>query len=120
MCKVRTIGLEVKKNMYESIVVPTVMYGSETWSMGVKERKRLDVMEMKCLRSMCGISIRDRVRNEVIRKKVRVNEKLSERIDKRVLTWFGHVERMNDCRLTKRVYKSIVSGARPRGRPRLG
>ena len=76
-------------------------------------------MEMRCLRSMCGISIRDRVRNEEVRKKVQVNEKLSERIDKRVLTWFGHVERMNDGRMTKRVYKSEVSGTRLRGRPRL-
>ena len=88
VCKVRTVGLKAKKNMYESIVIPIVTYGAETWSMSVNERKRLDVMEMKCLRSMCGVSILDRVRNEEVREKVQLNEKLSERIDKRILRWF--------------------------------
>ena len=34
---------------------------------------------MKCLRSMCG---RDRVRNEEVRRRVRIQETLSERMDK--------------------------------------
>ena len=35
-----------------------------------------------------------------------------------VLRWFGHVERMADERLVKRVYGSDIRGVRCRGRPR--
>ena len=34
-----------------------------------------------------------------------------------MLRWFGHVERMNDERMAKRVYVSGVDGRRGRGRP---
>ena len=59
----------------------------------------------------------DRVRNEVVRGRVGVPEKLSGRVDRKVLKWFGHVERMGSKRMTKRVYMSEVEGQRGRGRP---
>ena len=43
---------------------------------------------------------------------------VSKKIDQGVLRWFGHVERMGDERLAKRVYESYVRGTRRRGRPR--
>ena len=113
----RSVSIGVKRDLYERIVVPTVMYGSESWGMRVEERNKLDVAEMNCLRSICGVTRRDRVRNEVVRQRVGVHEKLSKRIDRKVLKWFGHVERMGSERLTKRVYMSEVGGRRGRGRP---
>ena len=44
------------------------------------------------------------MRNEVVRGRVGVPEKLSGRVDRKVLKWFGHVERMGSKRMTKRVY----------------
>ena len=48
----RNVTLEVKRELYERIVVPTVMYGSETWAMRAEEKNKLDVTEMNCLRSI--------------------------------------------------------------------
>ena len=45
---------------------------------------------------------------------------LASRADQRVLRWFGHVERMVDYRMSRRVLMAEVSGGRVRGRPRLG
>ena len=39
----------------------------QSWGMKVTERQRLNVFEMKCLRSITGVSQLDRVRNEVVR-----------------------------------------------------
>ena len=64
--KNRGLGMNVKKVLYEKVVVPTVMYGSESWGMKVTERQKLNVFEMKCLRSMTGVSRLDRVRNIVV------------------------------------------------------
>ena len=45
---------------------------------------------------------------------------LASRANQRVLRWFGHVERMDDYRMARRVLMAEVSGGRVRGRPRLG
>ena len=44
-------------------------------------------------------------------------ESLSKRVDRKVLKWFGHVERMGSERSTKRVYMSEMRGEGGRGRP---
>ena len=71
----------VKKGLYDSIVVPTVMYGGESWGLKELERKRLNVMEMKCLRNMCGVTCRDTVRNEEVRRRVGMDRSLGDRVD---------------------------------------
>ena len=38
---------------------------------------------------------------------------------KNMLSWFGHVERIKDERMAKKIYDRKVSGKRGRGRPRL-
>ena len=119
MWKVKSLSMKGKRAMYQGIVVPTALYGAETWGASVRDRRRLDVMEMKCLRSMCGVNRRDRVRNEEVRRRVGIQETLSERMDRRVLSWYGHIERMDDDRLTKRIYKANARGARVRGRPKM-
>ncbi len=39
-------------------------------------------------------------------------------MDQGVLRWFGHMERMGEERLVKRMYDSVVRGVRSRGRPK--
>ena len=73
----RSVTVRVKRELYERIVLLTVMYGSESWGMKVKERDKLDVAEMKCRKNMCGVTRMDRVRNEVVRERLGVPEKLS-------------------------------------------
>ena len=41
-------------------------------------------------------------------------------MDQSTLRWFGHVERMEDDRLAKKVHESEMQGPRCRGRPRKG
>ena len=45
---------------------------------------------------------------------------LANRVDQRVLRWFGYVERMDEYRMTKKLLIAEVIGVRVRGRPRLG
>ena len=76
----------------------------------------MNVLEMKCLRSLVGVSGMDRVRNEEVRRRAGIERKLASRADQRVLRWFLHVERMDQYRMARRVLMVEVSG----GRPRLG
>ena len=49
-----------------------MLYGAEMWGLNVREKRRLNVMEIKCLQSICGVTVRDRIRNEKIRRRVGV------------------------------------------------
>ena len=118
--KNRGLGMNVKKVWYDKVAVPTVMYGSESWGMKVTERQKLNVFEMKCLRSMTGVSRLDRVRNEVVRARTGVRRELAARVDVNVLRWFSHVERMDNERLLKKVMNAKVDWRSARGRPRFG
>ena len=62
----------------------------------------------------------DRVGNEEVRRRAGIGMELASRADQRVLRWFGHVERMDDYCMAKRVLMAEVSGGRVRGRSRLG
>ena len=45
-----------KKIIFESILTPTLMYGSETWSPNKRDRSRIQAAEMKPLRTILGKS----------------------------------------------------------------
>ena len=74
------------------------------------ERRKLNVLEMKCLRSLVGVSRMDRVRNEEVRRRAGIKRELASRADQRVLRWFGHLERMVEYRIARRVLMAEVSG----------
>ena len=84
------------------------------------ERRKVNVLEMKCLRSLVRVSRMDRIRNEEMRRRAGIEMELASRADQRILRWFGHVERMDEYRMARRVLMAEVSGGRVRGRPRLG
>ena len=62
----------------------------------------------------------DRVRNKEVCRRAGIESELASRADQRVLRWFGHMERMDECRMARRVLMAEVSGGRVRGRRRLG
>ena len=54
-----------------------------------------------------------------MRRRAGTEGKLGNRVDQRVLRWFGQVERMDEYRMAIRVLMAEVSGGRVRRRPRL-
>ena len=117
MFSCRATGMNVKRRLYEGVAVPTALYEDEKWSMGVAEKKRLNVMEMRCQKSTSGITCMDRVRNEEVQRRTGVTRELADRAEQCVLRWFGHMERMEEERLVKRFLGSDV---RLSGRLRTG
>src|SRR5215469_3312559 len=112
------MSLVMKKRIFESIVVPKVIYGSESWCLNARERSDLEVFEMKGLRSMCGITIRDRIRSERIRERCSWEWGLVCRYEQNVLKWYGHVIRRGEDSLGGREIMESIEGNRGRGRTR--
>ena len=111
--------IKAKKCLYKGVIVPTVLYGTEAWGMRSVERRKVNVLELKCFRRLVGVSQIDRVRIEQVRRRAGIEKELTCRSDQRVLRWFGHVEIMEEYRMARRVLMAEVSERRVRGRPRL-
>ena len=106
------LGIKAKKCLDEKVIVPTALNRPEALGMRSAQRMKVNVLEMKCLRSLVGVSRMDRVRNEEVGRRVGIESELACRADQRVLRWFRHIERMDKYRMTRRVLMVEVSGLR--------
>ena len=60
------------------------------------------------------------MRNEEVRRRVHLEQQLSDRVDQSVLRWLGQMERMDEEQRVKRVMDADEEGNRARGRQKLG
>ncbi|KAG7300726.1 hypothetical protein JYU34_015052 [Plutella xylostella] len=114
----QSVSQKARLAVHGGVLVPTLMYGSESWVWQKKNESRVNAVEMRSLRSMCGLKLNDRIRNSIIRERVGVKEDVVTKIEKGMLRWFGHIERMDERRLTKEIYCAEMNGCVGRGRPR--
>lgn len=68
----REIPKDVKTEVVKKVVRPTILYGSETWTLYEKNISRINAMEMRFLRKIEGKTRRDKIRNEIIRQQLRI------------------------------------------------
>ena len=117
----KDLSTKTKMRIYNSAIIPVLLYGAETWTYTVADMKKLEVFQMNCLRKILGISILDMVPNKKIREYCENQPSLHNIIQKSRLRWFGHVARMSDARIPKRILFSErpQSWRCPRTAPRL-
>ena len=72
---------------------------------------------MRMLRRIRGVTLRDRMRSEDIRRKLGMNN-INDKVREIRMRWFGHVARMKDGNPVKQTMRMAIPGRRPRGRPK--
>ena len=112
------ISIRTKIKLYETLVIPVLLYGAETWCIKKEDERRLLAAEMGWLRGLLNRSRREKIRNEVTREELGQKDTIVDRIRRRRLTWYGHVIRMENERIPAKVLHGEVEGLRSRGRPR--
>jgi hypothetical protein len=114
----------LKIKIYRTIILPVVLYGCETWSLTLREERRLRVFKNRVLRKVFGPK-RDEVAGEW--RKLH-NEELYNLysspnivrvVKSRRMILAGHVARMGEGRVVHRVLLGKPEGKRPLGRPWL-
>ena len=73
------------------------------------------------MRNLVGAKRMDRIRNEEMRRRAGTERELPSTADQRVLRWFGHIERIEEYRMARKVLMTeVVNGGRVGSRPRIG
>ena len=93
------LSKKLKIKIYRTIILPVVLYGCDTWSLTLRDERRLRVFENRVLRRIFGPK-RDEVTGEW---RKLYNEKLNDLyslpnivrvVKSRRMRWAGHVTRM--------------------------
>jgi len=95
----RLLSKNLKIKIYRSVILPVVLYGCETWSLTLREERRLRVFEIKVLRRIFGPRGDEvtgdwrRLHNEELNN-LYCSPNIVRVIKWRRMRWAGHVARM--------------------------
>ena len=96
------------------------LFACETCTLTAKLQRRIQSLEFRCLRKIIGISYKDRITNEHVRKNhhnaYRTVRRSLATLKRRNLKWYRYVTRSDG--LSKMTQQGTVEGMRRRGRPR--
>ena len=110
-------SFRLKGELCAACVRSVMMYGSETWVIKMEDEWRYELNEMRMVRWMCDVSLKDRKSNVELRDRFGI-ESIREVMCRGRMRWFRHVERMWEASCVKRCINMNVNGRRARGRPR--
>ena len=65
-----------------ALIIPIATYASEFWTLKKSTKYKLEIFEFSCLRSNLGVSLRDKLRNEDIRKQLEMTVKITDLVTK--------------------------------------
>ena len=111
----RNVRTETILKIYNTLIVPTLLYGSENWTLTASQRRRIEGAEMKLLRPLAGYPLQDHKTNDFIRHELKITGILDE-IDEYRLNWHLHLQRMPQNRIPLKSYHYRPQGRRTIGR----
>ena len=94
-----------------------LLYGSESWTLGASEVRKIQSFELWCYRRMLKIRCTDRVTNEEVLRRMGTTPCLLKMTKQRRHRWIGHILRHDSLLAT--ILEGTLEGRNYRGRPRL-
>ena len=92
------VRTETILKIYNTLVLPTFLYGSENWTLTASQWWRIEAAEMKLLRPLAGYTLYDHKTNDYIRRELQITGIL-DKIDEYRQNWFQHLQRMPQNRI---------------------
>jgi len=115
------LSKNLKINIYRTVILPFVLYASETWTLKLREERRLRVFENRVLRRIFGPKTDEVTREWRILHNEELNDLYSSQytvrvIQSRRMRRVGHIARMGERRGIHRVLVGKPEGKRALGR----
>jgi hypothetical protein len=111
----RQLSRNIKVKIYKTMILPVALYGSETWSLTLKEEHRLRVFENRVLRRISGPR-RDEVTGGWMKSHYEElhilysSPNIIRQIKSRRMRWAGYVAHMGEERNVYRVLMGKTEG----------
>lgn len=114
----RGITVQTKIKVYRAVVMTTLLYGSETWTVYRRHASKLNHFHTIHLRKILGIRWQDKIPDTVVLTRAGLPS-IHTLLMKTQLRWAGHVARMPDHRLPKKLlFGELQCGKRSLGGPK--
>nr|VZI02518.1 unnamed protein product [Spirometra erinaceieuropaei] len=111
------LQLSTKLKMYKAVILPMLLYGAETWTVYAKQARRLNHFHLSCLRRILRLNWQDRIPDTDVLERTGILS-IYAILRQIQLRWSGHLVRMDDERLPKRLfYGDVATGSRRQGGP---
>ena len=111
----RGLSLHTKLKVYRAVVLPSLLYASETWTVYSRHARKLNAFHMRCLRTLLHIKWQDKIPDTEVLELAQM-ESIHSTLMRSQLRWAGHVQRMEDSRLPKRLFfGELKKGKRSHG-----
>ena len=91
----KDVSLIMRGRLYSSCVRSSMLHGSETWPVSKENVVALQRAEMRMVRWMCGIKLKDRLPSKELRERLGIDD-IALVLQQNRLCWYGHVLRKDD------------------------
>jgi len=111
----RGIRIDTKLAVYRAVVLTTLLYASETWTVYARHARQLNHFHTSCLRKLLGIRWQDKIPDSEVLGRAKLPS-VHMLLQQSQMRWTGHVCRMSDNRLPKQLlYGELSAGKRKVG-----
>ncbi len=111
----KDILVSTKILVYKAVILPTLLYASESWTVYARHLKQLEKYHQRCLRRILQVTWEHRRTNSSILEEAECSS-IESLLIKNQLRWTGHVLRMPDSRLPKQIlFCELSAGQRSVG-----
>ncbi|GBP17261.1 hypothetical protein EVAR_17753_1 [Eumeta japonica] len=105
---IKRVSRQARLAIRSGVLILTLMYDSVSWVWQKKNGSSINAVEMRSLRSMFGVSRKDRRRNNDVREWCGLKGDIAIKVEIDMLRRFGHLEWLNESKLTKQIYRTNV------------
>ena len=103
----KQLSVAINREVYRAMVLSTLMYGAETWTVKADSVRRMRGFHNRYVRSMLGVSRlqqwKERITSRELVEAIGMTESMAEILRRHRLSWLGHVARMEDSRMPKQL-----------------
>ena len=112
------LHFQTKVVVFRAVVLSTLLYACETWTLYSRDVKQLEKFQQAKLRQIFRVRWKDKITNNEILTRASLPS-IEVKILQHRLRWVGHIARMPPTRLPKIIlYGELAEGKRPRGGPK--
>jgi hypothetical protein len=115
------IPIDIRRRLYQMIVVDIALWGSESWALKESNRSKLEAFHHGCLRRMRGLTMWDvaekRITNEHVRGMVADSPTIDSLMEMRTCRWLSKLSVMKQSRSSSPILGAWCTTSRPVGRP---